>query len=103
MILEREWVSGWEEQAEDRINRIGQDAETVWAVYLSVAGTIDERFDRIVEEKRKVVSAVLDGGDIGEERDGIATALLQAMIDAGDIPADILWDGEKPKSHGEEE
>lgn len=103
VFLEREWVSGWEEQAEDRINRIGQDAETVWAVYLSVAGTIDERFDRIVEEKRKVVSAVLDGGDIGEERDGIAIALLQAMIDAGDIPADILWDGKKPKSHGEEE
>ena len=104
VFLEREWVSGWEEQAEDRINRIGQDAETVWATYLSVAGTIDERFDRIVEQKREVVSAVLDGGDIGEERDGIAKALLQAMIDAGDIPADIMWDGKdaKPKSHEEE-
>ena len=103
VFLEREWVSGWEEQAEDRINRIGQDAETVWAVYLSVAGTIDERFDRIVEQKRAVVSSILDGGDIGEERDGIAMALLQAMIDAGDIPADVLWDGKKPKVHGEEE
>ena len=103
VFVEREWVSGWEEQAEDRVNRIGQDSDTVWATYLSVSGTIDERFDRIVEEKRQVVSSILDGGEIGEERAGIAKALLQSMVDAGEIPASML-SNHVPKTHtGEEE
>ena len=102
VFIEREWVSGWEEQAEDRVNRIGQDSDTVWATYLSVAGTIDERFDRIVEQKREVVSAILDGGDM-EERQGLALALLQDMIDAGELPADMLQDIGVAKSHFEEE
>ena len=46
-------------------------------------------FNAVVEEKRKVVQAVLDGGDM-DERKGIANALLQSMVDAGDLPADLL-------------
>lgn len=91
VFVEREWVPGWEEQAEDRVNRIGQDAETVHAVYLSVAGTIDEKFNAVIEEKRATVSAILDGGDI-TERSGIAKALLEAMVAAGDLPADMVKD-----------
>ena len=102
VFIEREWVPGWEEQAEDRVNRIGQDSNTVWAIYLSVAGTIDERFDRIVEQKREVVSAVLDGGDI-EQRQGLAVALLKDMVAAGELPADMLQDIGVAKSHFEEE
>ena len=89
MFVEREWVPGWEEQAEDRVNRIGQDAETVHALYLSVAGTIDERFNAVVEEKRATVAAILDGGEMGK-RDGIAKALLKAMVDAGELPESML-------------
>ena len=91
VFVEREWVPGWEEQAEDRVNRIGQDAETVHAIYLSVADTIDEKFNAVVEEKRATVSAILDGGEMGK-RDGIAKALLKAMVDAGDLPAGMLKD-----------
>jgi SWI/SNF-related matrix-associated actin-dependent regulator 1 of chromatin subfamily A len=89
VFVERQWVSAWEEQAEDRINRIGQDAQTVHAVYLSVKGTIDERFHRLIEEKREVTKSVLDGGDI-EARKGIASSILNEMIDAGEIPAQML-------------
>ena len=89
LFVEREWVPGWEEQAEDRVNRIGQDAETVHAVYLTVAKTIDERFNAVVEAKRATVSAILDGGEVGK-RDGIAKALLKAMVDAGEMPASML-------------
>ena len=102
VFIEREWVPGWEEQAEDRVNRIGQDSDTVWATYLSVAGTIDERFDRIVEEKRQIVSAVLDGGDM-EQRQGLAVALLKEMVAAGELPADMLQHMSVAKSHFEEE
>ena len=91
VFVEREWVPGWEEQAEDRVNRIGQDAETVHALYLSVTGTIDDKFNAVVEEKRKVVSSIIDGGEVGK-RDGIAKALLKAMVDAGEMPADMLGD-----------
>ena len=89
MFVEREWVPGWEEQAEDRVNRIGQDAETVHALYLSVTGTIDEKFNAVVEEKRATVAAILDGGEVGK-RDGIAKALLRAMVDDGQLPASML-------------
>tara|TARA_Y100000004_G_scaffold185194_1_gene235038 strand:+ start:324 stop:2903 length:2580 start_codon:yes stop_codon:yes gene_type:complete len=91
VFVEREWTPAWEEQAEDRVNRIGQDAETVHAVYLSVAGTIDERFNTVVEEKRKVIQSILDGGDV-VERQGIAKALLQSMVDAGELPAELIRD-----------
>jgi SWI/SNF-related matrix-associated actin-dependent regulator 1 of chromatin subfamily A len=63
VFVEREWVPGWEEQAEDRVNRIGQDAKTVHALYFTVEGTIDEKFNHLIEQKRAVVRAVLDGGD----------------------------------------
>ena len=94
VFVEREWVPGWEEQAEDRVNRIGQDSNSVHAVYLSVADTIDERFNMVVEAKRQVVKAVLDGGDI-EKREGIANMLIQSMIEAGDLPADFLQNMKK--------
>ena len=88
LFVEREWVPAWEEQAEDRVYRIGQDSDSVQAVYLTVAGTIDEKFNAVVEAKRAVVKAVLDGGDM-VERVGIANALIEAMMDAGDLPADF--------------
>ena len=91
VFVEREWTPAWEEQAEDRVNRIGQDAETVHAVYLSVAGTIDEKFNSVVEEKRAVIQSILDGGDV-VERQGIAKALLQSMVDAGELPAELIRD-----------
>ena len=90
-FIEREWSPAWEEQAEDRVNRIGQEAETVHAVYLSVTGTIDEKFNSVVEEKRAVIQSILDGGD-AVERQGIAKALLESMVDAGDIPKEMLRD-----------
>ena len=97
VFVEREWVPGWEEQAEDRVNRIGQESDTVWATYISVKGTIDEKFDRVIEEKRKVVKAVLDGGDL-DERAGIVAALIESMIESGELPAD--FGKKKPKEVG---
>ena len=44
-----------------------------------------------------------NGKRLGEERAGIATALLQSMVDAGEIPASML-SNHVPKTHtGEEE
>jgi SNF2 family DNA or RNA helicase len=78
LFVEREWVPTDEEQAEDRVYRIGQESQSVHAVYLSVSNTIDEHFDRVVEGKRQVVKAVLDGGDI-EERKTLVKELVQRL------------------------
>jgi SNF2 family DNA or RNA helicase len=86
VFVEREWSPSHEEQAEDRVNRIGQDAETVWAVYLTVSGSIDEKFNKVVEEKREVIKAVLDGGEIGE-RNSIVSELLKEMMKDGNRKA----------------
>jgi|5B_taG_2_1085324.scaffolds.fasta_scaffold05287_3 SWI/SNF-related matrix-associated actin-dependent regulator 1 of chromatin subfamily A len=78
LFIEREWTPTDEEQAEDRIYRIGQESQNVHAVYLSCAGTIDEHFDRVVEEKRAVVKAILDGGNV-EQRKGLVSELVKRM------------------------
>lgn len=94
LFIEREWTPAWEEQAEDRVNRIGQESQSVQAVFLSVANTIDEKFNHVVENKRAVIQAVLDGGTL-DEREGIASMLIKTMIEAGDLPADFLNKGKK--------
>jgi SNF2 family DNA or RNA helicase len=91
VFVEREWVPAVEEQAEDRVNRIGQKSQNVHAVYLSVSNTIDEKFARIVSQKREVVKSILDGGE-GEQRHKVATELLKQMVEAGEMPAEMLGD-----------
>lgn len=78
LFIEREWTPTDEEQAEDRVYRIGQESQHVHAVYLSCAGTIDEHFDRVVEDKRSVVKAVLDGGNV-EQRKGLVSELVKRL------------------------
>ena len=87
VFVEREWSPSHEEQAEDRVNRIGQDAETVWAVYLTVSGSIDEKFNNVIEEKRQVIKGILDGGEIGQ-RNAVVSELLKAMIADGNKHAE---------------
>ena len=81
LFIEREWVPSHEEQAEDRVYRIGQDSDSVHAIYLSCIGTIDEHFDRVVEQKRMVVKAVLDGATAGEGRETLLNDLIKKMRD----------------------
>lgn len=59
------WNPSKHAQAEDRCHRIGQhDSVTVW--WLVAEQTIDEEIVQLIEDKRKVVDAVLDG-DPGED------------------------------------
>ena len=63
LFLERWYTSIAEEQAEDRIRRIGQTRPTViW--YLQGEGTIDERISEIVEHKRAMVDRIIGLEDI---------------------------------------
>lgn len=65
LFVERYWTSADEEQAEDRIRRIGQTHEThIW--FLHAPGTIDDRIDEIVKEKRELVHAAIGSVLVGE-------------------------------------
>lgn len=101
-FVERDWTPAVEEQAEDRVNRIGQEKGTVWAKYLTLEGTIDETFNEVVEGKRAVIQAFLDGGD-KQERYHVGEELIKAMVAKGELPAEALEihmrDKKKPRGY----
>ena len=58
VMVEREWNPASEAQVESRLHRIGQPS-AVEVTYLAARKTIDDKFARMVEEKRAVLEAVL--------------------------------------------
>jgi len=75
-FLELDWVPGNHDQAEDRVHRIGQEADSVNAYYLLAADTIEEEIAMIIDAKRQALTAVLDGKDVEE------SALLTELFNA---------------------
>jgi SNF2 family DNA or RNA helicase len=54
------------DQAADRIHRIGQKF-SVNIYYLLASGTIEEQIAQLLDKKRKVVDAVMDGKEPDQE------------------------------------
>ena len=72
-FLELPWTPGEVTQAEDRTHRIGQK-NSVMIHYLLANDTIEEKIARLIDSKRKVLDAVLDG-KVTEE-----TSLLSELM-----------------------
>jgi SWI/SNF-related matrix-associated actin-dependent regulator 1 of chromatin subfamily A len=72
-FLELPWTPGDLVQAEDRCHRIGQK-DNVNVYYLLADGTIEEKIAELLDEKRQVLEAVLDGKEVEE------TQLLSELI-----------------------
>lgn len=66
LFVERFWTPADEQQAEDRIHRIGQKRPVV-ITYLHVPDTVDDRMDEIIRKKRAIVAQVLGDDDIEEQ------------------------------------
>jgi SWI/SNF-related matrix-associated actin-dependent regulator of chromatin subfamily A-like protein 1 len=59
-FLELPWTPGDVLQCEDRVHRIGQ-SQPVVIYYLLAANTIDEDMAKLIDKKRSILDAVLDG------------------------------------------
>lgn len=78
-IHERQWNPANEEQVEGRLERIGQTAGSIQSTYFVASGTIDEYFSQLVEEKRSIMQATLDGKDIPWNEQGLMKDLLEIL------------------------
>jgi len=76
-FLEFGWTPGDHDQAEDRVHRIGQKADSVMAYYLVGQNSIDEDIAELIDNKRKVLTQVLDGKDV--EDNSLFSELLDKL------------------------
>jgi SWI/SNF-related matrix-associated actin-dependent regulator 1 of chromatin subfamily A len=75
LFVERQWTPGMEEQMEDRIHRIGQN-RGVFIHYMQVENSIDSKMAKLVEYKREVLAAVLDG----ERQRDRGTSIIKELL-----------------------
>lgn len=64
LTIEFGWIPGEHAQAEDRVHRISQKADSITAQYLVAEGTIEEEIMAILDRKMADLSEVLDGKEI---------------------------------------
>ncbi|MCK9250374.1 MAG: DEAD/DEAH box helicase [Solirubrobacteraceae bacterium] len=75
-FLELDWTPALHDQAEDRCHRIGQDdAVTAW--YLLAPDTIDDDLATVLEHKRRVIDAVVDGH--APEGESVSRAVVRRL------------------------
>ena len=78
-FLELGWTPGEHDQAEDRVHRIGQEADSVNAWYLLANGTIENEIAELLDAKRKVLASVLDGKTVDSE--SILSELIKGVLE----------------------
>lgn len=78
-FIELGWTPSVHDQAEDRTHRIGQLANSVTAYYLLANDTIEDKIADLIDRKRQIISAILDGKEITE--DSLLTELMNSMLE----------------------
>lgn len=75
-FIELPWTPGEQDQAEDRVLRIGQTSKKMTAFYFVAHGTIEEDHLQLLDEKRDIVSQTVDG----HESTNVLSSLLERML-----------------------
>jgi SWI/SNF-related matrix-associated actin-dependent regulator 1 of chromatin subfamily A len=78
LFIELPWTPADVDQTYSRLHRIGQKG-SVTSTYMLTAGTIDEDIYSLIENKRSVVNAAVEGGEMISD-DG-AVQLILSLID----------------------
>lgn len=78
LFVERFWTPADEQQAEDRIHRIGQ-TRPVTIAFLYAPGTVDEKMTNLVEAKRRLINTIQGEGE--DERGAEDPAAVAAQAD----------------------
>lgn len=76
-FIELPWTPGALVQAEDRCHRIGQK-DSVTIHFLLAAGTIEEKIAKLLDKKRVVLDAILDGEKTSQE--SLLAELMNSFI-----------------------
>lgn len=78
LFVELPWTPADVDQTYSRLHRIGQKG-SVTATYMLASGTIDEEIYSIIERKRSVVDAAVDGGDVSET--DLSTQMIISLLE----------------------
>jgi hypothetical protein len=77
VLAELSWTDAEQQQAIDRVHRIGQDAPvTAWRII--AAQTLDPRIVELVDSKANLAARALDGADVTDE--GAVDVQLEALV-----------------------
>lgn len=79
-FIEQGWTPGEHDQAEDRIHRIGQVADSVNIYYLLAHDTIDIDIYNLIEAKRQITDAVNKGTAIDNSQLSILNELIKTLL-----------------------
>jgi len=80
VFLQCDWTASKHDQASDRVRRIGQESDKVFATYFIARGTIEEKIIRLLDKKNKESTAIIDGQVV--ENDQLLTELLKEYKEA---------------------
>jgi SNF2 family DNA or RNA helicase len=77
LFVELPWTPADVDQTYSRLHRIGQKG-SVTATYMLAAGTIDEEIYEIIDKKRSVVNAAVDGGEV--DNSDLSTQMILTLL-----------------------
>lgn len=83
LFIEQDWTPAAQDQAEDRVNRIGQEASSITAWYMLAERSIDEDIYSLIDEKRIVTQAVIEGKAVAKKQKSVLGGLIDALTQKG--------------------
>lgn len=84
IFADLDWNPATHDQAEDRCHRIGQNG-TVNVYYYVAVDTVDEDIMEMLEKKRDIIQAIMEGGKVKDQGRGGAKELLQKIAQRGRV------------------